>query len=172
MPVSIPLVAPELSSSLVLLRQLDMSVFDDYREMLGDAEVSRWTGPAGPFSDEQIKNWLSTRSSQPDRLDWAIFDVSSSEFAGEVVLNELDAELGSMNIRIALRAGFLNRGLGTEAMQLACDYAFESVGLAQITLGVMVDNLRAQRSYEKCGFVPGEQYEEDGIAYLAMTLAR
>lgn len=164
----LPLTAPELTGEKVVLRQLDRTVFDDYWRLLHDADVARWTGPAQPFSQSQVMQWLQTRGEQTDRLDWAIFE--RGVFAGEIVLNELDAENLSMNVRIAVLSEFQNRGLGSDAMRLVCEYALESLKLSEVTLGVMVENLRAQRSYEKCGFVAGEQYIEDGIAYLAMSL--
>ena len=158
------MVAPSLNGSKVLIRQLDSSVFDDYWRLLHDEEVARWTGPSQSLTESKVLYWLQTRVEKDDRFDWAIFDSSTAAFAGEIVLNELDAENRSMNVRVALLTEFQNRGLGSEAMQLVCEYALESLKLGEITLGVMVENLRAQRSYKKCGFVPGEQYVEDGIA--------
>jgi RimJ/RimL family protein N-acetyltransferase len=172
MVLPIPLAAPTLCGSLVKMQQLDGSFLQNYLELLGDEGVIRWTGITDTPSPKQISDWLSTRADQNDRLDWAIIELESGEFAGEIVLNELDAANSTMNLRIAIRSKFQNQGLGTEAMRLACDYCLDVIGLEGITLGVMTENLGAQRSYEKLGFKQKDTYLEDGVSYLEMTLRR
>jgi len=44
-------------------------------------------------------------------------------------------------------------GYGTEAMRLACRFAFEEMGLERVELETFEFNTRAVRSYEKVGFV-------------------
>ena len=167
-----PAVAPTLRGDVVTLSQLGEHVLADYLEMLGDAEVERWTGGGSSFTEAKIRDWLSTRREQVDRMDWAIFDNATGEFAGEVVLNEYDDKKHAMNIRIAIRSEFLNRGLGTESMRLASEYALEQLELTRVTLSVMVDNARAHRAYSKVGFVDGRQYNEGRHRYQRMSLDR
>lgn len=167
-----PAVAPTLRGDVVTLSQLGEHVLADYLEMLADAEVERWTGGGTSFTEAKIRDWLSTRREQVDRMDWAIFDNATGEFAGEVVLNEYDGKKHAMNIRIAIRSGFLNRGLGTESMRLASEYALEQLELTRVTLSVMVDNARAHRAYSKVGFVDGRQYNEGRHRYQRMSLDR
>ena len=71
-----------------------------------------------------------------------------------MVLNELDAQNRSMNFRIALTSdAVVGRGYGTQATKAVIRYGFEAVGLHRIHLGVLAFNPRAQRVYDKCGFV-------------------
>ena len=167
-----PAIAPTFRGDLATLSQLGEHVLDEYLELLEDPETGRWTGPSPKFTRERILDWLTTRRTKTDRMDWAIFDNSSGEFAGEVVLNEYDEAKHSMNIRIALRSEFYGRGLGTEAMRLASEYALEQLKLAKVTLSVMVDNARAHRAYEKVGYIDGRQYNEGKIRYQRMSLDR
>ena len=172
MTIQAPAVAPTLRGGVVTLAQLSEHVLTEYLEMLADEEVSRWTGPAQSFTEQRIIDWLTTRREKTDRMDWAIFDNATGEFAGEVVLNEYDPKKHAMNIRIAIRSAFLNRGLGTEAMHLASEYALEQLGVARVTLSVMPDNARAHRAYSKVGFVDGRQYNEGRYRYQRMSLDR
>ena len=172
MDLSLPEPAPTLRGQRVTLSQLGIHVLEEYLEMLADAEVGRWTGPAPKFTRERIQDWLATRAAQTNRVDWAIFDNESGEFAGEIVLNEYDDKRHAMNVRIALRSEFLGRGLGTEAMIFAVEHALESIKLNRVTLSVMIDNLRAQRSYQKVGFLPGRQYSEGKFRYQRMAIDR
>jgi RimJ/RimL family protein N-acetyltransferase len=69
-------------------------------------------------------------------------------------LTNLDRDNRSMSFRIALNGPeFFGKGYGTEATKLTLDYAFDVVGLHRVSLEVFDFNPRAQRVYEKCGFV-------------------
>jgi RimJ/RimL family protein N-acetyltransferase len=58
------------------------------------------------------------------------------------------------SFRIALAGPHaFGRGYGTEATRLVLDFAFDTVGLHRVGLEVFDFNPRAQRVYEKCGFV-------------------
>lgn len=170
MPETFPNQAPELRGDFTLLTQLNVAVFEPYLLMLADEEVTRLTASSGEFSVEQITDWLSTRSGSADRIDWAIFDFATGEFAGEIVLNEFVAERSSMNMRIAIRSGFMGKGLGTEAVRMVCDFAFQDLGLEELTLSVLVDNPRAIHVYEEVGFSLTSTYFEDGHQFQSMAL--
>lgn len=44
------------------------------------------------------------------------------------------------------------KGYGTETARLACDYAFEKMGLKKLVLRVFTDNEAAVKSYRNAGF--------------------
>ncbi|WP_179381747.1 GNAT family N-acetyltransferase [Jannaschia marina] len=52
-----------------------------------------------------------------------------------------------------LDADQLGRGLGTEAMRLVIDHAFDGLGLHRLSLRVLAGNDRAIRCYRRLGFV-------------------
>jgi RimJ/RimL family protein N-acetyltransferase len=101
-------------------------------------------------------------------LDWAILNLETGEFLGEVVLNELDTQVATMNLRIALLSTKLGMGIGTEAVKLVVDYGFQVLGLSQITLDVWSENQRAIRVYEKNGFALKSSMFESGKEFLVM----
>ncbi|MBI5412976.1 GNAT family N-acetyltransferase [Candidatus Peregrinibacteria bacterium] len=47
---------------------------------------------------------------------------------------------------------YWNHGVGSNAINLLTKYAFEEMGIEEINLGVISENLAARRIYEKCGF--------------------
>ena len=125
---------------------------------LADGEMLRLTGTRGTFTEEGVRAHLERIGAADDRADWAIIDRAGGGFVGEIVLNELDEENASMNVRIALAPGLPGRGYGTEAMTEVLDPAFEAIGLHRVQLDVYAFNPRAIRSYEKAGFtVEGRQ---------------
>ena len=165
--------APQLVGSLVQLSALNVSVLEPYLEMLSDAEGRRLTATSASFSREQIIDWLSSRESQTGRLDWAITELETREFAGEIVLNEYDEKKNSMNLRIALRGPrWFGRGLGGEAVALVLEHVFNHTTLSKVTLSVLTGNARAIGAYEKSGFQAGREYSEGKNRFLRMSCDR
>jgi RimJ/RimL family protein N-acetyltransferase len=122
-------------------------------DALQDAEHMRLTGTRAEFTREQVLAHLERVVLDDERGDWAITSADDGRYLGEVVLNDLNADDRAMNVRIALATGEPGRGYGTEAMTAVLDHAFGAVGLHRVSLDVFAFNPRAQRSYEKAGFV-------------------
>jgi RimJ/RimL family protein N-acetyltransferase len=69
---------------------------------------------------------------------------------------------------------YRSKGYGTDGMRLLVGYAFRELDLHRVTLGVLSNNPRAIRCYEKVGFVReviqrGEIYR-DGIHFDSYTM--
>ncbi|MGI5128373.1 GNAT family N-acetyltransferase [Pseudonocardia sp. CA-107938] len=135
----------------VRLEPLTEAVLVDYLAMLADPELGRLTGSAEQHAPERIREWLATRAAQVDRVDWAAIRIADGAFLGEAVLNQYDPANAWCNFRIALAAGHLGQGYGTEITRLTLDHGF-AAGLHRISLTVFAFNPRARRVYEKCGF--------------------
>jgi len=91
---------------------------------------------------------------------------SQTEFQLAICLKENDQHIGNINLRnidwvsrhaevgiFIAEAEYWSKGYGQEAMRLLLRHAFDDLGLRRVWLTVFDDNLRAIRSYEKCGFV-------------------
>jgi RimJ/RimL family protein N-acetyltransferase len=145
---------PTLTGERVLLRPVEAG---DWAGMFAvDAETKRLTGTHSSafFTRESLEQWYATRAGYDDRLDLSIIERATGDWAGEVVLNELDVANESCGFRIALQGPrFYGRGLGSEAARLIIGYGFGVVGLHRIELEVFGFNPRARHVYEKIGFV-------------------
>jgi RimJ/RimL family protein N-acetyltransferase len=145
---------PVLTGPRVSLEPLGSQHFDAYRSMLAEPEAMRLTGTRQRFTDEWIRQWLAARQDHHDRADWAIVRHEDGMFLGDAVLNELNGHNASASFRICLAGPHVfGRGYGTEATGLVVDYAFDVAGLHRVHLEVYDFNPRAQRVYEKCGFI-------------------
>lgn len=125
-------------------------------EGIHNEEFNKLTGTHGSFTREQIDAYVARQIARNDdsRASFIIALPDDSRAVGEVVINEIDRDNNSANIRIALfRSEDVNRGYGTEAMRLMVGYGFEHLGLHRISLSVYAFNPRAVRAYEKVGFV-------------------
>ncbi len=144
---------PTLSGDRVTLRPVGPQDVDGLRDLVSDPEATRLTGTHGRVDEAKLRWWYATRGEHADRLDLAVIERATGSYAGEVVLNDLDPPNQGCSFRIALRPGFQDRGLGTEATRLILGYGFETVGLHRISLEVYAFNPRARAVYERVGFV-------------------
>jgi RimJ/RimL family protein N-acetyltransferase len=142
---------PILDGELVQLRPVHP---DDAQHYLSvDVESLRLAGTRHGQTAEQLTNWYASCATRPDRLDLAIIDRSTGEWAGEVVLIDLDQDNLSCTLRIVLAGPrFFDRGFGTETMRLVLAHAFDVVNLHRIELDVFAFNERAAHVYRKVGF--------------------
>jgi RimJ/RimL family protein N-acetyltransferase len=146
---------PTLTGELVTLRPMVAADADHVWSDVHDAEATRLTGSHATFERSQLDAWCASRAQQGDRLDLAVVDRASGEWAGEVVVNDWDADNRSCGFRIALGPTGRNRGFGTEATRLIVDYVFDEIDdppVNRLALEVFDFNPRAQAVYEKVGF--------------------
>jgi RimJ/RimL family protein N-acetyltransferase len=162
---------PRLVGDLVTLRPVTVDDTDALWEMLHDPEGNDLTATSASFTYDQIRDWCASRATADERLDLAIVENATGDYAGEAVLNEYDAAAETANFRISLRGPqWYGRGLGTEATRLIVDHGLHTIGLRTITLSVLARNPRAQRAYAKAGFTRTGDRVEDGEAWIQMAI--
>ena len=144
---------PTLYGTKVILRPIVATDAAAMFAALEDPEAMRLTGTHRAFTRDVIDEWAATRHDQLDRLDLAITDAATGEWAGELALNDWDADNHSCNVRIAVDAAYRDRGFGTEAMRMVIDYTFETLPIHRLELDVFAFNERAIAVYRKLGFV-------------------
>ncbi|MDF2487323.1 MAG: family N-acetyltransferase [Herbinix sp.] len=155
---------PVLQGSKVILRPFQADDIVAMEECLKDPEVLKLTGSTSVFDKELVYHWYNTRNEQTDRLDLAIVDKQRNLVVGEAVINEYEEEKHSMNYRILIGPKGRDLGFGSEATILIVDYIFQNTDLRQLTLGVYAFNPRAQRVYEKVGFLL-DYIEKDDLEF-------
>ena len=154
-----------LQTSDLRLVPMSEAFLDRVMAGLEHREFMRLTGTHATFTRPQVAAFLTALSERHDRADWAMLRRNNGEYLGEVVLNDLDADNRAMNFRISLNNDeVVGQGYGTQATKAVIRYGFEQVGLHRIHLGVLAFNPRAQRVYEKCGFVR-EGLERDALLW-------
>lgn len=135
----------------VTLRTLAEGDVEDQLRAVQDPEARRLTGTHRVFTRTDIVAWCRSRATAPGRYDWAVVDSADGAWIGECALNDIDTDNQVTGFRIALDRR-LGEGLGTEATGLVLDFAFGPLGLYRVELEVFDFNVRAQKSYAKCGF--------------------
>jgi len=139
----------------IILRAFRKEDADTLWAGIHNEEFNKLTGSHADFTREQIDAYIARQVARDDdsRASFVIALPDDSRAVGEVVINEIDRDNNSANIRIAMFGDEdVNKGFGTEAMRLMVDYGFKNLRLHRISLGVYAFNPRAIRAYEKVGF--------------------
>lgn len=129
----------------------------DYIERMplwfADREVSRYVVRAVlPQTAEELEAAYEQSVASRNDLEWGI-DVLGGGPVGIAGLHQLNWIARSAELRILLgERSSWGHGVGTEATQLLVAYAFESLALHRVWLGVNAENVGARTTYERSGF--------------------
>lgn len=159
---------------LRILTEADAS--EEYAAWLNDPMVNQYL-ETRHVSLEELKTYIREKAEKPDALLFGIFWRENSRHIGNLKLEPIDREKGEAAIGILIgdKASW-GKGVATEATNLAAEYAFSTLKLRALTLGVIPENTAAIRVYEKCGFVrtrvESDALNHDGILYDRIVMRR
>lgn len=150
-----------IEGKLISLRPLTRSDRDEFSSWHGNPEVARLLGMS-TLSKESSTSLLDSYLSDRHGVYFGIQLRDRGMLIGYTFLTRI-----LKSHRVARELGIVigdpqhwNHGYGTEASILLTDYGFKELGLHRIELLVLDLNERAQRVYEKIGFmVEGKQRE-------------
>jgi RimJ/RimL family protein N-acetyltransferase len=122
-----------------------------------DREVQPFWGEADHYDslDGFLQHWHPHYfdGSQPDCGRCFAIEIDGCPI-GMIAYNRVDVFNGSTEIDIIIGDPvYRDRGYGTDAIRAFLGFLFDTVGLHRVWLGTYDHNARAQRAYEKCGFV-------------------
>ena len=112
--------------------------------------------PAYLWSVKKWKSWLEKdleKETSPEFF-FAIHTLGHDRLIGFIGLMDIEWNQGNAWVAIGLgEREDWGKGYGTDAMSLILQYAFTELNLYRVSLGSFAYNSRAQRSYEKVGFI-------------------
>jgi RimJ/RimL family protein N-acetyltransferase len=151
-----------LAGSSVALRPLDRRHLEQTRVWANNLDLARLLDRARPVSDAEHERWFTALAAQTDAVYFAIETGAEGRHVGNVWLWGIDARHHKAEVRIVLgEPTQQGRGLGSEALQLLCVYAFERLNLRRLYAYVLGTNPRARRAFEKAGFQTEGVLRED-----------
>ena len=136
-----------------------------------DAEVIRLTGSRQSYTREEVVGFFLQCVQAEDRYDFLLI-AGDGRIVGESVINEIDWKARSGNFRIVIfQPDAQGKGLGSWAVQVTRDFAFEELKLHRLSLDVFSFKERARIVYLAAGFreegvlksavLDGEEYADD-----------
>jgi RimJ/RimL family protein N-acetyltransferase len=145
-----------LRGELVYLRPAEREDLPRFVRWFADAETTRHLMARAPFSLPMEEHWFEQMVAEQGKTTYhfVICRLADDEPIGTAGLHDLDFVNGKAEFGISIgEKGEWNKGYGTDALNAICDFGFGELRLERIELQVYAPNARAQRSYEKAGFV-------------------
>ena len=85
----------------------------------------------------------------------------------------LDQSKGEAELGILIGdTDYWNKGYGSDAVTTLINHAFEEKNLKRIYLHTLEENARAQRCFQKCGFVPCGRVTRGGRNFIIMEIKK
>ena len=127
-----------------------------FARWINDPEVRRGLAYRGLANEDAELKWYeevteSGRTPRPTEVAFSVHDAADGELVGVCSLEGIDHHFGraGLGIFIGVRRG---TGIGTDAVRLVLDWAFNMLGLHNVMLETYEFNEQARRAYEKAGF--------------------
>lgn len=143
----------QMESSRILLRPIQYSDTDKIISWRNSEEIRQYFIYQEPFTRESHEKWLREVIFREKGFQFVIVDKQSGEDIGSAYLRDYDKKHQTAEYGIFLdglkRSG---NGIGTEALKLLVDFAFEQLKLHKIRGRIFADNVRSLRISEKAGF--------------------
>ena len=143
-----------LKGTGVELRRHDRTNYPLYARWYGDEEVWRLTSwTAEPMKQAAVERLFEDRERSSLDDSFAVHWEGEDEPVGVVSLTNINHANSSADLSVIVGdEKDRDRGLGTEAIRILLDYAFEDLGLNRVGLSVFEFNETAIHAYEKLGF--------------------
>lgn len=107
-----------------------------------------------PMTLWEEEEWVkSQKSSQNGSYNFAIEDIETKAYIGGCGIQEVNwlSRVATVGIMIGDKE-YWGKGYGTDAMKVLMDFIFNKMNIRKIRLSTFSFNMRARKSYEKCGF--------------------
>ena len=142
-----------IQGRLVFLRPMEAADAPLYQQWRADADVALLAGFSEPLSLAAVERRVGDRSPD-DTHAYLICLLNDGRPIGEAALFEHDRINGSAELGIFIgERSEWGKGYGTDAVEAIVAFGFEAQRLERVWLNVWTENPRAQRAYEKAGFV-------------------
>jgi RimJ/RimL family protein N-acetyltransferase len=144
-----------MKGNQIQLRSLRLSDSQLFYEWINNRELVNFNAPYRPVSEAEHRAWFESVIIK--RTDLSIFiieDLANKCAIGSCQLLNINPVFRSAEMQIRIgESNSWNKGIGTEAIRLLCEFGFRDLNLHRIYLHVFSTNDRAIRVYEKNKFV-------------------
>ncbi len=108
----------------------------------------------------------------PQRVRFAIY-TPEGKHIGNCMYYDINPVRGEAELGIMIGdRDYWNRGYGEQSVKVLLRHIFTTTKLKKVYLHTLDWNYRAQKCFEKCGFVPTGRAERDGYRFVAMEIKR
>lgn len=143
-----------INGERISLRAIQRKDSDRILNWVNNSELRNLTGGIYPVSDIEHEIWFKDKALEKTNKLFGIEKRDEKALIGIIGFNNTDFINRSTEVYIYLGEPlYWGKGMGTEALQLMTNFAFEELNLHRLFLTVFSYNSRAIKSYEKVGFI-------------------
>ncbi len=100
-------------------------------------------------------------------------ETHDGKLIGNCMYYDIDNVKGQAELGILIGdRDYWSRGYGTDVVTALTTHLFNTTSLGRIYLHTLSWNVRAQKSFKKCGFVPVRQVRRSGYDFILMELLK
>jgi len=164
-----------LTGEKVVLREKRIDDADNDYTWRADNELARYDGvPPLRLSYREFMLYYGEELRDGSKTKrWFAIDDIDGRHIGNCMYYEVDDDRRQAKLGIIIgEREYWGRGYGTDAVNTLVSHIFEKTKLDRIYLDTLEWNVRAQRCFEKCGFIPCGHTTRRGNDFLVMELHR
>lgn len=143
-----------------MIRKLELKDASSMLECLKDNTITQYMNLDGNgLTLADCENYIKQSWKDPHNFHFAIVD-ENDEWVGTISLKDVDKKAGQAEYAIVTANKVHGKGIAEIATKEILKYAFDEIKLKHIYLYVASDNVRANKFYEKFGFIFDRHDEE------------
>lgn len=137
---------------VVTIRKFQRTDIPKKVEWINNPENNQFLHYDLPLTVEKTEKWFASHESDNNRYD-AVIEADGIP-VGTIGLLSIDRKNSKAEYYIAMgETEYKGKGIAKEASRLILAYGFEKLGLNRIYLFTETENIKAQRLFEKVGFI-------------------
>lgn len=146
--------------NFVSVRKFEEKDIPDKVRWINDSANNQYLHYNLPLTEEGTKAWFLKIKDSTDRYD-AVIQYDGTPVG---VIGLLNIHDGKAEYYITMgETDFKGKGIAKKATLLLLDYAFSQLNLSEVYLYTEVDNIPAQKLFEKCGFMQGGIFRNSAV---------
>ena len=143
------------------LRKLSVKDIPLIKEWMSDQSInSQFKTDFSVYTYDEIAKFIQDAQDFSSHRHYAIVD-DHDEYLGTISLKEIDLINLKAEYAVVLRSKAIGTSAAKDATQKILDIAFNELKLNKVYLNVLATNLRANRFYQKFGFVFEGTFRQD-----------
>ena len=143
------------------LRKLSVKDIPFIKEWMSDQSINRqFKTDFSVYTYNKIAKFIQDAQDFSSHRHYAIVD-EKDEYLGTISLKEIDLINLKAEYAVVLRSKAIGTSAAKDATQKILDIAFNELKLNKVYLNVLATNLRANRFYQKFGFVFEGTFRQD-----------
>lgn len=152
-----------LQNEYLRLRNMEPEDLDVIFRIENDSRLWEVSGTSVPFSRFVLKQYLETTQCDlftDKQLRLMVERLDSGAIAGIADLADFDPLHNRAAVGITIKDEYKNQGIGTQVLNLLCEYCSGYLHLNQLYAYIAYDNIFSLKLFNTCGFTESGRLKE------------